>query len=66
MKTTCLDIPRFVFEYGNYLKHDLTVEGKETIDKWIYLVSHGFINVDETMRKLAETAHDKQYWLSEL
>lgn len=31
MKTTCLDIPRFVFEYGNYLKHDLTVEGKETM-----------------------------------
>lgn len=66
MKTTCLNIPRFVVEYGNYVKRDLTREGKEAIDHWIYLISHGFISVDDTMRKITEIAHDKKYLLCEL
>lgn len=61
MKTTCLNIPRFVKEYGNYLKKSLTKEGKDQIDNVIWLLEKGYISIPDTMELMKREANKEEY-----
>lgn len=57
-------IPSFVVKYANYKIDNLLSSGMEekirnerikTIDKAVFLVEHGFITIDESMKIILET-----------